>query len=83
MPVKKVIDIIDIDMFVMFVVVMGIAIFAVVFGGGLRVVDGLHRRVEYYGTCIERLADEELICECYLLGRGKNAHTDALRKERL
>jgi hypothetical protein len=29
------------------------------------------------------LADEELICKCYLLGRGKNAHTDTLRKERL
>jgi hypothetical protein len=55
-PVKKVIDIIDIDMFVMFDDVMGIAIFAVVFGGGLRVVDGLRRRVEYYGTCIEVLS---------------------------
>jgi hypothetical protein len=59
-PVKKVIDIIDIDMFVMFVVVMGmgigIAIIAVVFGGELRVVDVLRRRDEYYGTCIEVLS---------------------------
>ena len=59
MLVKKVIDIIDIDMFVMFDV-MGIpiagSIFAVVFGGGLRVVDILRRRGEYYGTCIEVLS---------------------------
>lgn len=57
--VKKVIDIIDIDMFVMFDVVMPIPIspiIAVVFGGGLRVVDVLCQRVEHYGTCIEVLS---------------------------
>ncbi len=84
---KKVIDIIDIDMFVMFddVMPIPISIIAVVFGGGLRVVDVLRRIVEYYGTCIGGcLADEaEDLRKLFAWQRKGREGTDILGKERL
>jgi hypothetical protein len=57
-PVKKVIDIIDIDMPVMFDVVMPISIVAVVFGGGLQVVEVLRRRLDTAVLVSRCLADK-------------------------
>jgi hypothetical protein len=76
--VKKVIDIIDIDMFVMFDVVMPIptSIVAVVFRGSLGVIEVLRRRLDTAVLVSRCLADKTgLIFENYLLGRGKGAKT--------
>ncbi len=54
MLVKKVIDIIDIDIFVVVMFIV-ISINAVVFGG-LQVVDVLRRTIENCGTCMKMLS---------------------------